>query len=166
MKIYDEAIYCQECGKEISIVEDKFLGRLCNECFTPTDWRTDMEKKMHFAGIIDSEETMWGQLPDGRQVYVHMLTAYSSAPEGLRDDPEYWRKRIEACDFTDPENAPIAWIDGVKLKELKTLKEYHTALGYCTAHGLDADWRRIKRELEQKIEQAKRDAKAGIPRID
>lgn len=69
-----------------------------------------MENTMRFAGTIDSEETMWGQLPNGKHVYVHMLTAYEHAPEALRDDPEYWQHRIENGDFEDPENYPIAWI--------------------------------------------------------
>jgi hypothetical protein len=32
MKIYDESLYCQECGTEISVAEDKFLGHFCEEC--------------------------------------------------------------------------------------------------------------------------------------
>lgn len=80
--------------------------------------RCDMEQEetamsrntMHFAGTIDSEETMWGQLPDGRHVYVHMLTAYEKAPKALRDNPSYWQQRIENGDFEDSENYPIAWI--------------------------------------------------------
>ncbi|HEX3643641.1 MAG TPA: hypothetical protein VHV10_20320 [Ktedonobacteraceae bacterium] len=67
---------------------------------------------MQFAGVIDSEEAMAGLLPDGRRVYVHQLTVYLSAPDGLRDDPEYWRRRLEQGDFEDEENSPSVWIGG------------------------------------------------------
>jgi len=71
-----------------------------------------MNNTMQFAGVIDSEETMSGLLPDGRRVYAHMLSVYLSAPDGPRDDPEYWQKRIDAGDFEDEENYPLAWIGG------------------------------------------------------
>lgn len=37
MKIYDEALYCQECNTEISVAEAKFNGNLCDECSFSTD---------------------------------------------------------------------------------------------------------------------------------
>ena len=70
-----------------------------------------MTNTMQFSGVINSEETMAGLLRDGRRVYVEMLSVYLGAPEGLRDDPEYWRGRIEAGDFEDDENPPMAWIE-------------------------------------------------------
>lgn len=70
-----------------------------------------MKNTMQFAGTIDSEETMAGSLPDGRRIYVHQLTAYYNAPERLRDDPEYWLRRLSAGDFEDDENEPEVWIE-------------------------------------------------------
>src|SRR6185295_4609418 len=70
-----------------------------------------VKKMMQFAGVIDSEETMGGLLSDGRRIYAHMLSVYLSAPEGQRDDPEYWRQRLEAGDFEDDENYPEVWVE-------------------------------------------------------
>jgi hypothetical protein len=53
-----------------------------------------MKHTMQFAGVIASEETMAGSLPDGRRIYVEMLPVYLDAPEGVRDDPEYWHRRL------------------------------------------------------------------------
>ncbi len=33
MKIYDESLYCQECGKKISVLEYKLLNYQCGECY-------------------------------------------------------------------------------------------------------------------------------------
>lgn len=71
-----------------------------------------MKNTMRFAGIIDSEETMGGSLPDGRRIYAHQLTVYYNAPEGVRDDPGYWLQRLEAGDFDDDENPPMVWVEG------------------------------------------------------
>ncbi len=69
-----------------------------------------MKNTMQFAGIIDSEETMGGLLPDGRRIYAEMLSVFLAAPEGQRDDPLYWQRRLEAGDFEDEENPPLVWI--------------------------------------------------------
>ena len=36
MKIYDESLYCQECGTEISFAESLFGQDLCDECYELT----------------------------------------------------------------------------------------------------------------------------------
>lgn len=66
---------------------------------------------MEYVGMIDSEEMMSGLLSNGRRVYVNMLTIYYSASEVLRDDPEYWLKRLKNGDFEDEENYPLVWIE-------------------------------------------------------
>ena len=65
---------------------------------------------MEFAGLINSEETMSGLLSDGRRIYVHQVTVYLSAPEGERDDAEYWLRRLNSGEFEDEENDPEVWI--------------------------------------------------------
>ena len=35
--IYDESLYCQECGTEITVPEDKFNGHVCNDCAEKLD---------------------------------------------------------------------------------------------------------------------------------
>jgi len=73
-----------------------------------------MKNTMQFAGVIDSEETMAGALPDGRRVYVELLSVYYNAPEGLRDDPGYLAETAQGRggDFDDDENPPMVWIEG------------------------------------------------------
>jgi hypothetical protein len=68
-------------------------------------------EKMHFAGVINSEETVSGLLPDGRRIYVQILSVYPmpSVEQGL--DPLYWLGRLEAGDFEDEENDPIVWVE-------------------------------------------------------
>lgn len=70
-----------------------------------------MKHTMQFAGVINSEETMAGSLPDGRRVYVEMLSVYLDAPEGIRDDPGYWLHRLQKGDFEDDENPPMVWVE-------------------------------------------------------
>lgn len=70
-----------------------------------------MKHTMQFAGVIDSEETMAGYLPDGRRIYVELLSVYLDAPEGQREDPEYWHRRFKAGDFEDEESAPMVWVE-------------------------------------------------------
>lgn len=65
---------------------------------------------MHFTGTVNSEETMKGALPDGRTIYVELLTAYESAPEDQRDEPLYWFERWQRGEFDDPENPPRVWV--------------------------------------------------------
>jgi len=38
-----------------------------------------MKNTMQYAGVINSEETMAGSLPDGRRIYVEMLSVYLDA---------------------------------------------------------------------------------------
>jgi hypothetical protein len=67
--------------------------------------------KMQFAGVINSEETVSGLLPDGRRIFVQILSIYPmpTVAEGL--DPLYWLGRLENGDFEDKENPPIVWIE-------------------------------------------------------
>lgn len=62
-----------------------------------------VDSTMHFAGNVESEETMWGKLPDGRSVYVH-IARYEMAPEGERELPEYWLSQL-----TEDEDASV-WV--------------------------------------------------------
>jgi len=70
-----------------------------------------MANTMQFAGTIDSEEMMHGTLSDGRVIMVDMCSKYENAPEGLRDDPEYWLARLNSDEFDDSENYPIVWTE-------------------------------------------------------
>lgn len=69
-----------------------------------------MKEQMQFAGTLNSEEAMFGKLSGGRIVFVEMLSVYFDAPEGEREDPEYWEDRVLRGGFGDAENAPMAWI--------------------------------------------------------
>lgn len=33
MKIYDESLYCQECGKRITVQNSLFGGDCCDDCY-------------------------------------------------------------------------------------------------------------------------------------
>jgi hypothetical protein len=68
-----------------------------------------MANIMQFAGTIESEEMMCGELADGRTIMVDMCSKYEYAPEELRDNPEYWLQRLETGEFDDPENYPVVW---------------------------------------------------------
>lgn len=70
----------------------------------------DFARTMRFAGVIESEETMFGCLPDGHLIYVGSLGLYESAPQEQREDPCYWHERFLRGDFDDPENAPSVWV--------------------------------------------------------
>lgn len=72
---------------------------------------------MQFAGSVNSEETMGGLLIDGRRVYVEMLPLFDDAPEGLRDDPEWWALRVANGEFADEENPPRAWIETPRVRK-------------------------------------------------
>lgn len=69
------------------------------------------EKKMEYAGLINSEEMMSGFLSNGRRIYVNLLTVYYNVPEEFRGNPEYWCHRLELGDFEDDENYPLVWIE-------------------------------------------------------
>lgn len=58
---------------------------------------------MHFAGTVDSEETMHGKLNDGRMIYV-LIARFDKAPKSKRGLPEYWLSQI-----TD-EPDPSVWV--------------------------------------------------------
>jgi hypothetical protein len=85
-----------------------FIGGYC-EVSLPT-----REEKMEFAGVINSEETISGLLPDGRRIFVQILSIYPMPSAEKRDDPEYWLKRLEAGDFADEENDPLVWVEKAK----------------------------------------------------
>jgi len=63
--------------------------------------------KMEFAGVINSEETISGLLPDGRRIFVQILSVYPMPTPGQRTDPLYWLERFERGDFADT----IAWVE-------------------------------------------------------
>lgn len=65
--------------------------------------------------VIDSEEAIYGELSDGRTIFVALFLSFD-VPEDQRDDPEYWLARLETGEFDDPENVPIVWTekDGVR----------------------------------------------------
>ena len=43
MKIYDESLYCQECGCEISAAQSKFCNDYCDDCYKLTDRQAEQE---------------------------------------------------------------------------------------------------------------------------
>jgi hypothetical protein len=67
--------------------------------------------KMQFAGVINSEETVSGLLPDGRRIYVQILSVYPMPTVEQGVDPLYWLGRLENGDFEDEENDPIVWVE-------------------------------------------------------
>lgn len=107
-----DAVYARlgRRGAQLEWCESVIVGKQARITYNvPMPLEKTETPSMQFA-MIRSEETMFGPLYDGRIVYVECVI-FDKAPEPERDNPDYWRARIEAGKFKDAENAPMAWIE-------------------------------------------------------
>lgn len=74
-----------------------------------------MQKELHFAGVIDSEETFTAKLGDGRTLYVQLCAmAHAQYGQGLTEEQtyntQYWLDLLDGRDANRVDDYPSVWI--------------------------------------------------------